>query len=470
MNNTTTNLGLMHKILEDLRSHHVLECKFEKRMRETQTKMNWNTTGIISPYTTELDYNHFSVAEEGIIQGGSYNSRSNLKQTMRSIWKSVPITGELQRIQNEQFVAVQEEYGNTITDNGMLNSLAKGRAIELIFRENLSVYKRLKNFYAIQGLDDSAIATVTGLGVAPDLEFSWASTDIGNRMLKNRMKVQFYDVSAGLLRNQDTDYASPKNVTEQYSVVNGFVDPRPSVNVGNNGLVTFDALPTTALAAGDTVHVIGGRGAMPQGFLYWVGDTGNLLGESGNVARSSAPHIFASNIQNNAPATENTPDLMLAMEQLIATRTGEGEAISLEIWMNEAQALKYALFGLNSDNSTFNVQRFQDVKALPNIDVGVPLAGNSFNNILIEVDRDVPPSKNLWVDFLGWCVDEQTPDTIYEFHQDQQMWQYQSAYGEPMDSKQVTIFSQYNYRCTKFKTQGYQDDLAYTASAVSYAT
>lgn len=470
MNTTTTNLGLMHKILEDLRSHHTLECKFDKKMRTVQKNMNWNTSGIISPYTKELDYDHFSVPEQGVIQGGGSNSRVNLKQTMRSIWKSIPITGELQRIQSQQFVKVKEEYGNSIGDTDMLNSLAKGRAIEIIFKENLAVYRRLKNFYAVQGYDDSAIATITGLPGGTNLEFSWATNDIGNRMLKNNMKVQFYDVSATTLRKNAGDYAAPRSVTEQYSQVNAFIDPRPSVNTGNNGLASFDVLPTVALAIGDTVHVIGGRGAMPQGFMYWVGDTGNLLGESGAVARSSAPHIFAANVQDNSPATENTPDLMLAQEQLIRTRCSDDEPIALEIWMNEAQALKYALFGLNSDSNTFNVQRFQDVKQLPNIDVGVPLGGNSFNTLGIEIERDVPPSKNLWIDWLGWTIDEQTPDTIYEFHQDQQMWQYQSAYGEPKDSKQVTIFSQYNYRCTKFKTQGYQDDLAYNANTVSYAT
>jgi hypothetical protein len=470
MNTTTLNLGLMVKILDDLRNQHVLECKFEQRMRQVQTNNNWNTSGIISPYASLLDHSHFAVPEQGAILSGGSNEYINLKQTMRSIWKTVNITGELERIQSQQFTAVKEEYGLNTPDLGMLQSLAKGRAIETIFRNAMATYCRIKNYYALQGTDASPIGVVTGAPAGLVVPFAWSGAgagDIGNRMFQKNMQIQFYDTSAAALRNQSADYAAPRTASSQYSVVSAIVDRRASVNVSNSGAVTFDVLPTVALAAGDTAYVRQGYGAMPQGFLHWVSDTGNLLGESGAVARSTNPEVFCSTIQNNSASTDNTPSLMLEMESYLRGRIAANEPINLEIWMNKAQAFKYAKFGLNSQSSSFNVQRFQDVKALPNIDVGVPMSGNSFNNIKIEVDVDVPPSKNLWIDWLGWMTDVQTPDTIYEFHQNQQMYQSQNVYGEPIDAKQVTFFSQYNYRCTRFKTQGYQDDLSFDAAHIA---
>jgi hypothetical protein len=469
MNTTTLNLPIMNKILEALRVHNVLEAKFERRMREVQTSNNWNPSGIISPYTSLMDWSHFAVGEQGVIQGGASNEYQNLKQTMRSIWKTVPITGELERIASQQFVGIQQQSGQD-TDAGYMQGLAKNRAIEIILRQASMVYSRLKNYYAVQGGDKSPIGVVTGVPSATTVEFDWTLTDQGNRLFEKNMKIQFYDTSAAVLRRLDSHYAAPRSESEQYSVVANKVDRRSTVNLANNGLVTFDVCPSTALAAGDTAHVIQGYGAMPQGFLHWVGDSGNLLGETGNVARSANPEVFISTIQNNSPATANTPALMLAMESYLRGRVSESEPLNLEIWMNKAQLYNYAKFALNSSTgggAAYNVQRFGDYMNPSKIDVGVPMKGNSFNNIPIEHDADVPPSKNLWIDWLGWMVDVQTPDTIYEYHTNQQFYQSHNSYGEPIDQKQVTLFSQYNYRCVNFKTQGYQDDLAFDAAHIA---
>ena len=80
MNTTTLSLPIMNKILESLRVHHVLECKFERRMREVQANNSWNPSGIISPYTSLMDWTHFAVCEGGVIQGGASNEYLNLKQ------------------------------------------------------------------------------------------------------------------------------------------------------------------------------------------------------------------------------------------------------------------------------------------------------------------------------------------------------------------------------------------------------
>ena len=205
---------------------------------------------------------------------------------------------------------------------------------------------------------------------------------------------------------------------------------------------------------------------MPQGFLHWVNDTGNLLGSAGNVARSSAPEVFISVIQNNSSATENTPRLMAAMDSYFRGMMSDNEPIAMEIWMNKAQVFKYQMFATNTQNTQFNVQRWADLTAPTALDVGVPHAGLSFNNIKIEEDFDVPPSKNLWIDWMGWMVDVETPTTIYEFHQNQQMYQMHNSYGEKLDAKEITMFTQYNNRCTKFKTQGFQDDLAFDADQI----
>lgn len=466
---TAISLPLMVEILEDLRVHQVLECKFERRMRQVQESMNWNTNGILSPYETEQDYSHFAVGEAGVIQSGGTTDYKVLKQSMRSIWKSINVTGELQRIRSEQFVSIKEEYGQELDEMSMAG-LAANRAIEIILRRAAQVYKRLKNFYAINGVDSSAIGTVSGVPVGTDVPFSWTYADHGNRMLFNGMKIQFYDASATTLRSLAAHYSSPRSESQQYSQVNAHVDHRASVNLSNNGLVSFDVLPTTALAAGDTAHILQGYGAMPQGFFHWVADTGNLNGEAGSIARSTAPEVFCSTIQDNSASTENTPALMLEMESFIRGRMSDNEPISLEIWMNKAQVFKYQKFALNSSvagGAAFNVQRFTDLSAPGSVDVGVPHKGLSFNNLMIEEDVDVPPGKILWIDWLGWMIDTQTPDTIYEYHQNQQMYQGHNSYGEPVDAKQVTMFSQYNYRCTKFKTQGYQEDLAFDADQIA---
>lgn len=474
MNTTTVNLPLMHEILEDLRVHHVLESKFENKIRTTQESTRWNPTGIISPYNTEQDWTHFGMSEQGILQGGGTNAYSNLKQNIRQLWKTVPVTGELQRLAASEFVRLKEEYGQEVVDDGMIRGLATNNAIEYIFRQAGQVYTRLKNFYAIQGGESSAIGVITGMPGGSTVEFSWLTTDMGNRMLYKGMKVQFYDVSLSQLRRNPANYAAARNEGEQYSVVSNYVDHRASVNLANNGLVTFDVLPVNnnagaanALVAGDTVHIIQGYGAMPQGFLYWVDDANTLNGEAGPIARTSAPDIFMPNIQANGPATDNTPELMLEMESYIRGRTADNEAINMEIWMNKAQVLRYQMFGLNSSSTSFNVQRFGDYTPPAKIDVGMPHKGLSFNNISIEEDVDVPPSKNLWVDWMGWTVDVHTPDQVYEYHQNQQFYQAHNSYGEPIDAKQATIFTQYNYRCTKFKTQGYQENLDFDAEHIA---
>lgn len=477
---TTTQLDLMVEIMEGLRSHHVLECKFEKRMRETQESMNWNTRGILSPYETEIDYNHFAISEGGAILSGGTNAYATLKQTMRQIWKSVNITGELARIQSQQFVSVQETYGNQLT-GPELGALAANRALELILRRAAQVYTRLKNFYALNGTDSSAIATVTNNPGSNQLDFAWASTDFGSRMLFKGMKVQFYDTSLAELRDINACYSTSQSTAEPCSTVSAYVDPRASVSA-TNGRVTFDTVPANnrsgaaaAIAAGDTVHTVGGYGAMPQGFAYWVSDTGNLNGESGTVARSSAPDIFCSTVVDEGTAAELTPLMLLTMESYLRGRVSDDEPIKLELWMNKAQVFKYQKFGINSGSSGtptsnyFNVTRFGDLTAPQKIDVGVPFAGLSFNNIMINEDVDVPPSKIYWVDWLGWQIDTETPDTIYEFHQNQQMWQGHNEYGEPIDAKQVTIYSQYNYRCSRFKTQGIQTDLAFDSAQIAQA-
>jgi len=468
-NNTTTlELPKMVEILEDLRVHQVLECKFERRMREVQTSLNWNPRGILSPYETESDYNHFAVSEAGVIQSGGTSEYQILKQTMRSLWKSVNITGELARLKSEQFVGIKEEYGQEIDDT-MAMGLASHRAIETILKRSSQIYKRLKNFYAINGVDSSPIGSVTGAPAGNVVPFAWTG-DVGNRMLFKGMKIQFYDISATTLRKNSGDYGAPRSETQQYSQVSATVDHRYSINAANNGAVTFDVLPTVALAAGDTAHILQGYGAMPQGFFYWVSDTGNLNGSAGNIARSVCPEVFCSVVQDNSANTANTPALMLAMESMFRGKMSENEPIAMEIWMNKAQVYKYQLFGMNSSvagGAAFNVSRFGDWTAPTAMDVGIPHKGLSFNNIRIEEDRDVPPSKNIWIDWLGWQIDQQTPDTIYEYHQNQQMFQAHSAYGEPIDAKQITMFSQYNYRCTKFKTQGFQDDLAFDGNQIA---
>lgn len=473
---TTINLPLMVEILEDLRVQHVMECKFEKRMRETQTSMRWNPNGIISPYNSAQDYNHFGMSEAGVLQSGGTNEYVNTKQTMRQLWKTVNITGELERLKAQEFVSLKEEYGQEIPDQNALAGLAANNAIEYLLKQAGQVFGRLKNFYAINGGDSSAIATVTG-GSSVNLEFRWDTTDQGNRMLKKGMKVQFYDTSLGQLRRNSANYASARTESEQYSVVANLVDPRASVNAANNGLVVFDVVPVNnnagaanALAAGDTVHTLQGYGTMPQGFLYWVSDTGALNGESGSITRSDYPEIFIPVVQNNAPSTANSPLLMAKMESYLRGATSDNEPINTEIWMNKAQTFNYIKFGLNSaggDGNAFNVQRWHDLTAPDKVDVGVPHGGLSFNNLRIEEDVDVPPSKILWIDWLGWMVDVETPETIYEYHQNQQFYQAHNSYGEPIDAKQATLFTQYNYRCTKFKTQGFQEDLAYDADQVA---
>lgn len=476
MNNTTVNLPLMVEILEDLRQHHVLECKFEKRIRETQESMRWNPRGILSPYNSLQDWTHFGMSEQGVLQGGGTNEYFRLKQSMRQLWKTVPVTGELQRLRDQEFVALKEEYGQEVGDDGALSGLASNNALEIVMKQASQLFNRIKNFYAINGTDSSVLGTITGIS-GNDVEFRWDTTDNGNRMFQKGMKVQFYDQSLGQLRRNSANYASPRTESEQYSQVDTIVDRRASVNLANNGLVSFDQLPTLnnsagadALVAGDTAHVLQGYGTMPQGFLHWVSDTGSLNGESGVVARSSAPEILIPVIQNNAPNTANTPLLMAKMESYLRGAVADGEPINTEIWMNKAQIFNYIRFGLNSaggDGNEFNIMRFGDLTAPTKVDVGVPHSGLSFNNMKIEEDVDVPPSKVLWIDWLGWMTDVETPETIYEYHQNQQFYQAHNSYGEPIDAKQATLFTQYNYRCTKFKTQGYQEDLAYDADQIA---
>lgn len=486
-NSTTLTLPLMVEILEGLRMHHVLECKFEKRMREVQSStQGWNSRGILAPYTTELDYNHFGMSTEGgAIQGGNNLAYQRLKRTMRSIWKSVPITGELSRIQSEQFAAVKEMYGNDIQDSNILGQLASNRAIEIILKNASAVYGRLKNFYALNGTDRSTIATVTsapstsGNG-ATECGFSWSTSDLGNRFLKKGMKVQF--ARGATLRSSPaaaTDYTAAQSASQGSSTITGVVSTSAAANASNGGRVTFDVLPSVGggVAINDTVHIIQGFGAMPQGVAHWTDNTQTLVTDTGTVARTVAPEVFLCTLQDNSASTANTPKLMIEMESMIMGRTSDNDPINMEIWMNKAQVVNYQLFGLNAasvaygtaSTTGFNVQRNADFTTPGAPNVGIPGKGLSFNNLRINEDVDVPPSKNLWIDFLGWCVDEQTPTTLYEYHQNQQFYQSQNSYGEPLDAKTVTMFSQYNYGCTRFSTQGVQDDLAFNAGMIAQA-
>lgn len=466
MNTTTTNLALMKEVLQKLRNQQKMESKFEKRLRQVKQNTDWNSKGIIAPYTTLLDHTHFAVPEEGAILSGYKNEYIRLKRTMRSVWKSIPMTGALSRLKNH-FVEIQKDYPDFSMPKMKIAAL--GRAYEDYLMQNLPVYLRIKNFYAINGSDTSVIGTVSDVPSGTVVPFSWANGGIGNRFLQKGMQIQFYDTSATTLRSLAAHYTSPRSASSQYSQVDAIVSRDPATNISNSGAVTFDVLPTTALAAGDTAHVRQGYGAMPLGALYWIDDVGTLLLEDGTtVSRSAHSHILSPVVQNNGgSATDLSPEMFLDFQTLMMNKTQEGIPVAQDIWMNPALAYEYAAFGLNS-NSSFNVQRNAELGSVNGVDVGVNVNGNTLQGKPLMVDADVPPDTMLFIDWMGWEVIVKTADTIYEYHENQRAFQFSNAYGEPIDAKMVTLFSEYNNICNRIQTQGIIRNISYNPSRVGF--
>jgi hypothetical protein len=76
-------------------------------------------------------------------------------------------------------------------------------------------------------------------------------------------------------------------------------------------------------------------------------------------------------------------------------------------------------------------------------------------------DPDVPPGHVNFVNFLTWRKIVQTPTQPYQFDSGSYVVNPLNSYGERLDSRQSTIFSEYNWDCVDPRSNGRIEGLAY---------
>jgi hypothetical protein len=217
---------------------------------------------------------------------------------------------------------------------------------------------------------------------------------------------------------------------------------KPSA-AGATGLVTLgEARPTNA-AVGDTVVFRNSYGLMPQGFIHYVDDSGTFKG----ITRSLNPAIFNSVIVRLSGSPTLTPAHIREFLAKMETKLGYGTSNAHQIWWNGAQD-----FNWQSQLYTSTFSRQIDAGKVGRIDLA---PGETYwDGRKVMKDADVPPGHVDFINFNTWRKVTQTPLQPYEFDGGSFVVNPINAYGERLDQRQSTIFSEYNWDCEDPRANG----------------
>src|ERR1051325_1651514 len=272
------------KLIDEGRNLQVAQSRFYQEMNKVKEMNKINPGGVYTPYTVAENSTAFAVAEGGPILSGAQPEYAMGVATLRQHWASRVWPGAVGPIANQfltQFRSDPNYEGRSLASLSptQLNKFANNLAVKALVISTLKMYARRENFFAVQGNDQSATGIVTsiaGIGAEP-IQFSWDTTNQGNRLFAKNQQIQFFD-PGGVQRVGGLATVG----SSKYNVVLS-VDKTPAS--GDEGPVVFAEAPPTDVDVGDTAVFRNSYGLMPQGFIHYIDDTGTFKG----ITRSDNP-------------------------------------------------------------------------------------------------------------------------------------------------------------------------------------
>lgn len=439
--------GILPKIIEDGRNLLVAQSRFHAEMDKVQKINKVNPTGINTPYTTAENANAFAVAEGGPILTGAPTEYTMSVATLRQHWASLNYTGSLERIANEFLTQLKRDSRYESKPLAQLNRAAGNLAVKDLTFSTLKMYARRENFFALQGTDKSAIGIVTGLPGGNVVQHSWDTTNQGNRLFSKNQQIQYFS-PGGVQRTAGLATVG----SSLYSTVT-IVDKAASS--GATGPVTFNAIPTvgagaTELQVGDTAVFRNTYGLLPQGFIYYIDDAGTFKG----ITRSVDPAQFSSVINRLTGSPAIAPSYIRETLSQMESKMGYGNSYDMQIWLNKTQQ-----FNWETQTYASPFVRNMDAGKVGRVDLA---PGEMYwDGHKLMTDSDVPPGHVNFINFSTWRKITQTPLQAYAFDSGNYVVNPINSYGERLDSRQSTIFSEYNWDCVDPRSNGRIEGLAY---------
>lgn len=440
---TTTINAVLPKLIEKGRNLRVYQSRFLQEINKARTVNRMNPSGLYSPFQVAENENAFAVAEGGPILSGASPEYAMGVTQLRQHWASIAWTGALERVRNEFLTSFMQDSRFQGEAMPRLRSRAANAAVAAAVDSALRTYARRENFFALQGTDKSAIGVITGTPGGNVLQFSWASTNQGNRLFAANQQIQIFS-PGGVQRVTGLAVAG----SSQYNTV---LSVDKTAASGATGPVTLAEAPPSNAVVGDTVVFRNSYGLMPQGFLHYVDDTGTYKG----ITRSTNPESFSSVITRLSGSPTLGPAHFREQLSKMESKLGYGVENSVQIWLNKAQQYNFEgqLYG-----STF--VRQVDAGKVGRVDLA---PGEMYwNGTKIMTDVDVPPGHVNFINMRTWRKVQQTPLQPYEFDGGSLVVNPINSYGERLDQRQSTIFSEYNWDCEDPRANGRIEGLAYS--------
>lgn len=427
--------GILPKLIEEGRNLQVAQSRFFQEMDKVQKINKVNPAGLFTPYTISENNTAFGVGEGGPILPGSAPEHAMGVTNLRQHWSSMAFTGSLERIQNQYLTEMRRDPRWAGQSQPRLLAIAGNKAVTDLVKSTLQMYGRRENFFALQGTDKSAIGIITGLPGGNVVQFSWDTTNQGNRLFDKDQQIQVFS-PGGVQRVTGL-------VSAGSSLFNTVLSVDKTASSGATGPVTFVEAPPTNAAVGDTVVFRNSFGLMPQGFIHYVDDTGSFKG----ILRSTNPAIFSSVITRLSGSPSIGPSHIREQLSQMESKMGYGVAFSMQIWMNKTN---YFNWETQVYNSPFT--RFIGPDKVQKVDLSVGRLqwdGHEF-----MTDPDVPPSHVDFINMLTWRKLTQTAVQPYQFDSGSYVVNPINSFGERLDQRQATLFSEYNWDCVDPRSNG----------------
>jgi hypothetical protein len=446
---TTTINGILPKLIEKGVNLGVAQSRFFREIDKVKKVNKINPGGLYTPYQTAENNTAFAVAEGGPILAGSAPEYAMGVTQLRQHWSSIAWTGALERIKNEFLTDIQQDSRYAGASLATLRAKAGNLAVGAAIYSALKMYARRENFFALQGTDKSAIGVVTALPGANVVRFSWSTTNQGNRLFDVGQQIQFFS-PGGVQRTAGLATIG----SSLYSTVTVVDKTAASAATGP---VTFDDAPdvgagATELQVGDTAVFRNSYGLMPQGFLHYVDDTGTFKG----ITRSTNPAIFNSVITRLSGSPTITPAHIREQLSQMESKLGYDVPNEVQIWWSKTQE-----FNWEAQIYTTPFVRNLDGGKAGRVDLA---PGESvWNGRKFMKDADVPPGHVNFINMMTWRKVTQTPLQAYEFDGGSYVVNPINSYGERLDQRQSTIFSEYNWDCVDPRANGRIEGAAFAA-------
>lgn len=438
--------SLFPKILEKTVRNKVYQSRFLREINAAAEKVSYNNPlGTNTPYVTAENATLFSVAEGGQILNGAPVEYTQGTVDIRKMWKSAGFTGDVERQLDGKVAEIQHAKPELRGNFDELKRVAHNRIVADLVFSTLNLYAHHENYFALQGTDRSTIGVVTELPAtvgALNVGFAWASTSQGNRIFEKNQRVQFYDSASSNARTA----GMTASAGSYFATVDTKPDHRASTNAAQ-GIVHFDQLPSD-LAVGDTVHFQNAFGALPQGFVHYVDDSGSFKG----ITRSTDYSRFASVMDRRTGSPNLTPAILHENESLLEGKVGYNMPFVAKIAMNKAQRYQYTSQLYNSDPGFAFTRFIQADRNGGRIDKYDPSVNTkedalAFNGKEIIVDEHVPPGEVFFINFASWRKIVRTEVRPYAFDSGSYIINPIDQYGMRLEQKMFTIFSEYNWDC-----------------------